>query len=172
MPKSSPIRIFLDSSILRVFTLGNNALSSLVMLPLIGCPIEIVLSSYTLSETLEVLSRPNVPPKARIAVIQGLAFAILQGDWHVHLEDPDPAVVEAMGQYCRDEKDWPVLADAQAEACDFVLTYDHDLLEMGDESPIRCIDPETLGSIFENDPDIQTVVAQVEAEFKNLTPTS
>lgn len=134
MQNSKPVRVFLDSSILRIFTVGNEVLGYLAMLPMLGCPVEVVLSSYTLSETLEVLSRPTVPPKARIAVVQGLAFGMLQG------------------------------------GCDFIVTTDNDLLEIGDEAPIRCIDPGALEIRLQSDPDIQSYLAKV-LNGLDLTPS-
>ncbi len=168
MPEDKPIRVFLDSSILRVFTLGNEAVNFLVMFPMLGCPVEIVLSSYTLSETLEVLSRPKIPPKARIAVVQGIAVGTIQGKWRVRLEDPDAARVRAMGQYCRDPKDWPVLADALAEECDYLVTSDRDLLDIGDEAPITCIDPGALLALLMSHPTIQSQLMQIAATLTSV----
>jgi predicted nucleic acid-binding protein len=170
MQETRAVKIFLDSSILRIFTPGNDTLSYLAMFPMLGCPVEVVLSSYTLSETLETLSRPNVPPKARIAVIQGLAFGMLQGNWHVRLEDPDPVSVNVMGKYCRDENDWPVLADALAESCDFLVTRDRDLLDIGDEAPVTCIDPGALQAHLESNPAIRSYMAQFPLGF-NMEPS-
>lgn len=121
----------------------------------------VVLSSYTLSETLATLAEPNVPPKARIAVLIGVSTGLSQANWHVRLPEPDLASVKAMAKYCRDPNDWPVLADALAEHCDFVVTTDNDLLDMGEEGPITCIRPESLQTFLENDPAIQDVLRSI-----------
>jgi predicted nucleic acid-binding protein len=165
METDKPIKIFLDASVLRVLTLGNEKLSYLLVWPLLNCPIQIVLSSYTFSETLAALAEKDVPPKARIAVVNGLSMGLSQSGWHVHLPEPTPAQVNAMAPYCRDPNDWPVLADALAEECSFLVTTDNDLLDMGAEGPIHCIRPEPLQVLLEQDPAIQRVLQEVADSF-------
>lgn len=171
MGTDKPIKVFLDSSVLRVLTLGNEKLSYLLVWPILGCPIQVVLSSYTLSETLAALAEKNVPPKARIAVVKGLSMGLSQSGWHVHLPEPDPAQVQAMARYCRDQNDWPVLADALAEECSFLVTTDKDLLDLGAEEPIRCMRPETLQVLLENDPAIQRILQSIVDSFGPSSPT-
>ncbi|MCL4318833.1 MAG: PIN domain-containing protein [Firmicutes bacterium] len=170
MGTNEPIKVFLDSSVLRVFMLGNNKTAYLVWWPLINCPIQIVLSSYTLSETLASLAESDVPPKARIAVLMGVSTGLSQANWHVRLPEPDFASVKAMEKYCRDPNDWPVLADALVERCEFVVTTDNDLLDMGEEGPITCIRPEALQTLLENDPAIQDVLRGI-ADASEPSPT-
>lgn len=139
MEPNNAHRIFLDASILRVCSLGNADLQYLWIFPFCKLPLQCVTSSYVLAETLAALAEPDVPPKSRIAVLNGLGLGLLQTGWHVRLPEPSLDAIHAMQTFCRDPEDWPVLADALAESCSVVLTYDKDLLEA--DAPVRCVRP-------------------------------
>lgn len=152
-------KIFLDASVLRVASPGNGKLLLLFLAD--ALELEVCTSSYALAETLAALAEVEVPPKARIAVLHGLSAGILQGGWHVRLPEAGIADVQAVAHFCRDEADWPILADAIAESCDVLLTYDKDLLEA--DAPVLCASPDAYLAELANDPRISMTVQQLQA---------
>ena len=103
MEPNNAHRIFLDASILRVCSLGNADLQYLWIFPFCKLPLQCVTSSYVLAETLAALAEPDVPPKSRIAVLNGLG--LLQTGWHVRLPEPSLDAVHAMQTFCRHPED-------------------------------------------------------------------
>lgn len=163
--------VFLDSSVVRILSLSNHELAALLTLPALGIEMELVTSSYVLREVCDALADEVVPPKARIATLLGLAVGI-QTAWRVRLEEPKAEALVPFQDCCRDETDWPILADATAEGCEVILTRDRDLLES--TCSIPCERPEAwLQALFAQERVKETVerfAATLEPEVSPQLP--
>ena len=124
-------------------------------------PLAVVTSSYAPVETFQTLAKPKVPAQARIAFVHALSAGLQGSGWHVRLEEPSREEVLRCREWCRDDGDWPILADAVAEHCDIILTYDGDLLESSGR--IRCMRPEDLAAELVTHPVIAEALHRAEA---------
>jgi len=145
-------KVFVDSSVIIRLSIGK-PLAELILLGELPVGVELTTSSYVLREVSATLSKDKIPPKARLACIFALGQALFHG-WSVHLPHSSKADVLLMESFCRDKKDWAVLADAKTTNCTVLLTMDKDLLE-STFSEIRCVRPEDWLNEFHNTPEFQ-----------------
>jgi predicted nucleic acid-binding protein len=155
------MKIFLDSSVLRRFSLGT----PVALLVVAGCltnAIHLCTSSYALQEWLLTLTDDAIPPKARLASLIAVGFALGSGALYVKLSLPTAEEAQRAGQGCRDPEDWPILADAIAAEAEIVLTEDRDLLEAVGYSFRTCPLDQFLGE-WMGSPEGAAFLARVEA---------
>ena len=123
------VRVYLDASVILRLSLGNPATVKLLLLRLAGVPLEIVSSAYALQEVLRTMAQPEWPTKAAFAVVVLLGGMIIEDLIHIRSSLPTVNQTLKYSELCRDEKDWPILADAVAENCNVILTEDKDFLD-------------------------------------------
>ena len=114
------------------------------------------------------LAELDVPPKSRIAVLQGLGVGLLYANWHVRLPEPTRKELEEVQSFCRDPEDWPILVDALAECCQVIVTYDKDRLEA--DAPIRCLRPAELLEELQQDQEFVGLLTSFLDSIQNPTP--
>jgi len=108
----------------------------------------LILSPPILTEYLEVIQRPELVRKYR-GVAGRDTRAILDLLANAEVVEPEEAP-----EVARDPKDDPFLAAAQTGSVDYLVSEDHDLLDLGDYEGIPIISARMLLSVLERNASI------------------
>ncbi len=102
-----------------------------------------ITSDYILREVREVLGRPSVKKRHKLTdeEIEGTVSVLDKYSLKVELRQVDPA--------SRDPKDDPVIATAREGGASYIVTWDRDLLDIGEYQGIRILTPKEFLKVLQ-----------------------